>query len=235
MKKTITTIAIASLLAGAAQATVLSINLTNNDNPRQIQATESTGVINTTGWNNITATTADIDGTVVDITLGGSIATSNTARDAGGDGTDGFLALYEAGLRDNTAGTPGDTFITISDMTAFLTTESATSYNIYAYYKSRVTAVDRTLGIGTDSSNLTTDSTPDGRDISASDSFVALGGTDANYVLYSGLTADSTTIYINRGTREATLTGIQIEAVPEPSSAALIGLAGLAWILRRRK
>ena len=237
MKKTITTIAIASLLAGGAQATVLSINLTNTNAPRQIEASESTGIIDTTGWNNITATTTDVDGTAVDITLGGNILTANTKRDAGGDGTNGFLALYEAGLRDATPGTAGDTFATISDMAAYLTAEGATSYNLYVYYKSGVpdATTPRALAIGMDSSNLTTDNTPDGRDMSVNDSFVALGGTDANYVLYQGLTADSVTVFINKGDRDALLTGVQIETVPEPSSAVLIGLGGLALILRRRK
>jgi len=89
MKKTLTTIAIGSLLAGAAQAAVLSVSITNTDGPRQIGASESTGVINTTGWQNLTASTTGVGGTAVDITLGGTIAPRNTLRDA--PGTNGFL------------------------------------------------------------------------------------------------------------------------------------------------
>ncbi|MDB0055878.1 MprA protease, GlyGly-CTERM protein-sorting domain-containing form, partial [Akkermansiaceae bacterium] len=58
---------------------------------------------------------------------------------------------------------------------------------------------------------------------------------DNNWMEFTGLTADSTTLYVNRGNRDALLTGFQIEAVPEPSSAGLLALAGLLTLARRKR
>ncbi|GAA5497276.1 hypothetical protein Rhal01_03469 [Rubritalea halochordaticola] len=62
--------------------------------------------------------------------------------------------------------------------------------------------------------------------------------TAGNYLVFTGLTADSVTIRSERlstPTRRASIAGFQIVAIPEPSSTALIGLAGLGFILRRRR
>jgi len=209
-------LAASALFTSATQATVVSVNFTNADGPRKILATESTGVINAKGWVNMkTATKTNINGTPIDITLSAVAAGGwNTARDAKkGDGTNGFLALYEAGVKDNTPNKPADSFVTIKDMTAFLKAEGATSYTIYVYYKSTATLDKDNIALGLDSKKLTTYD-PIGVKVSASDSFVAGGKANSNYVVYSGLTADSTTIFINRVQRDAMLTGIQIVAKP---------------------
>ena len=57
--------------SGVANAGLISVNFTNGDGPRDILAGEFTGVVNATGWQNITATTSDIDSTVVDVIFGG--------------------------------------------------------------------------------------------------------------------------------------------------------------------
>ncbi|WP_227021629.1 PEP-CTERM sorting domain-containing protein [Oceaniferula marina] len=62
----------------------------------------------------------------------------------------------------------------------------------------------------------------------------ATGPTAGNYVKYSGLTGDLT-VAGNSGDGRTPINGFVIVAVPEPSSSALIGLGGLALILRRRK
>ena len=62
--------------------------------------------------------------------------------------------------------------------------------------------------------------------------------TQGTYVLYSGLSGDST-VDIRRINSNIMVAGLQIvevsAAVPEPSTAVLLGLGGFALILRRRK
>jgi len=65
----------------------------------------------------------------------------------------------------------------------------------------------------------------------------ATSGTAGNYLVFTGLTPTDFTL---RGDKSATgarvgFAGMQIITVPEPSSAAMLGLAGLALIFRRRK
>jgi len=65
----------------------------------------------------------------------------------------------------------------------------------------------------------------------------ATSGTAGNYIVFAGLTSTDFTL---RGDKSATgarvgFAGMQIITVPEPSSAAMLGLAGLALIFRRRK
>jgi hypothetical protein len=218
-----------------AHAGVISINLTNSDGPRQILALESTGVIDTTGWINMTSGGNDVDGTAVDVAWGGSIGLANTLRDKGtGDGTDGFLALYEAGLRDSTSGTDGDTYVAISDMAAYLAAEGHTSYRIIAYYKSVVTAAADGIELGLATDALTAVD-PDGHRISVGDGFVEAGSPESNYMVFSGLTSDSATVYLNKVGRDGLLTGIQIETIPEPATLGLAVGAGLGVLFIRRR
>jgi len=60
-------------------------------------------------------------------------------------------------------------------------------------------------------------------------------GVEGHYLLISGLSGDLTITTTNPAGGRAPLAGFQIVEVPEPSSAALLGLGGLALILRRRK
>jgi len=90
---------------GVVNAGLISVNFTNGDLPRDILPSDSTDVVDTADWQNISASTSDIGSTAVDVTLEGMIHTANTARDfTDSDGTNGFLAVYEAGLRDSTMG-----------------------------------------------------------------------------------------------------------------------------------
>ncbi|NWK55014.1 PEP-CTERM sorting domain-containing protein [Verrucomicrobiaceae bacterium N1E253] len=58
-----------------------------------------------------------------------------------------------------------------------------------------------------------------------------------NYILVTGQTASTLTIQGQQrdSARRGSIGAIYIEQVPEPSAAALLGLGGLALILRRRK
>ena len=63
---------------------------------------------------------------------------------------------------------------------------------------------------------------------------------DTNYARFNGLVADGSNNlafdFLLAGDRDAPINGFQlIETIPEPSTTALLGLGGLALILRRRK
>lgn len=73
-----------------------------------------------------------------------------------------------------------------------------------------------------------------------SDDNGALTFTDGTtHVLFSGIASSGGVITFTTGKASGSgagvLFGLQLEAVPEPSTTALLGLGGLALILRRRK
>ena len=79
-------------------------------------------------------------------------------------------------------------------MTAYLATESTVAYSIYAYYKSKVDVSDDTIALGLATNSLT-DVNPVANTLFFSDSFVESSNPESNYIVFSGLTADSTTVF----------------------------------------
>lgn len=64
----------------------------------------------------------------------------------------------------------------------------------------------------------------------------ATGLTDPIHFISGTFTSDGTgKLTISAGSNRPAVNGVQIDAVPEPSTTALLGLGGLALILRRRK
>jgi hypothetical protein len=63
------------------------------------------------------------------------------------------------------------------------------------------------------------------------------GAAAGHFLYYSSVSADGggDIVILMDGTGYETVTGFQIRSVPEPSSTALLGLGGLALMLRRRK
>ncbi|MBT8038442.1 MAG: PEP-CTERM sorting domain-containing protein [Verrucomicrobiae bacterium] len=80
---------------------------------------------------------------------------------------------------------------------------------------------------------------------STSESYTINGGSDTNFLTDSGggnpaefISVSGTTVSIGAGSSPATAFGIDsitVAVIPEPSSTALLGLGGLALILRRRR
>jgi hypothetical protein len=69
----------------------------------------------------------------------------------------------------------------------------------------------------------------------------ALGTTSAtatqsaNYAVFEGLTADSFTIEGETTGGRAVISGLQVVAVPEPSSSAILLLLGAGFLVRRKR
>ena len=123
-------------------------------------------------------------------------------------------------------------------------------YDVYVYFNKTSTeyiGARGSDGISTDSLYAVTNNPnyplggTNGYIVSQDDN-VADGWTTANAILFSGYTGDTFTIDaapapgVAPGPYKLTVNGIQIVVtVPEPSSTALLGLGGLALMLRRKR
>lgn len=129
--------------------------------------------------------------------------------------------------------------VTFNGLSAWLAANNATSYNVTVYYSgdrdsSRAVYLDEngglngtpdTVSVGGQGDNLTFDSAA-----------VLNGGTWwAAYGSEHNFTSDQLVITNTSTADYGGISAIRIEAIPEPSSAALIGLGGLALIMRRRR
>jgi len=235
----------------------LAVNFTNSDAPRQVLAGETTGVIPVTGWTNLNVVTAsqsedpdtridvigsadNVSGTTIDISWRAAVLQgSNSARGfSGSNGTDGTQALYEFGLRDNSGDDFSDTQFTISDLASYLTSQSASSYDLYVYFKSTVNVSQDAISLGLGLDALSTyDPAPAPSPISQP--FVLGGNADSNYAVFSGLTSDSTTVFFSRAAngRDGLIAGFQVvvTSIPEPSSTMLVSSLLVFLGLRRQR
>lgn len=242
----------------------VNFRISGNDN-NSVDADETaTSLVPASGvnWNNITLRAAGagslenaFDGTLLLDDAGANGATLNATFGAGegfsefGDATAGAnRALFgEAGLMQSHlnfgAAAAGET-ITVNDLGPGFT---GNGYAVYLYFDLN-TAARRygfTVDDGASVSTFWTADTPtdsDSDDDGAIEWKLATGSTsgsataDANYAMYTGLSGSSFTVRgLSTGGR-AILSGFQVvSSIPEPSSAALLVLAGadlLAW--RRR-
>jgi len=114
-----------------------------------------------------------------------------------------------------------------------LTASVGATYDLYVYFSASADALSVTntlLGAATGSNTI----------VSSTFSSIFTDGTNGtgNYARFTGLTADSFTLTTARtvGTEVpfTNVAGIQLVAVPEPSSSALL-LGGICFILLRRR
>ncbi len=215
---------------GAASAATLSINFTESTGHanQQIDPATAAGIGGLTHWNNTAGKSGtlnalvDSDGT----TTGASVTwtSSNTwgQGTANADANDGVGdAQLARGYLDD-----GDPGITITAMGL------EPKYNVIIY-----------LSSGDTNEGTFQDITVNGTSYSVTGPITQYATGDgvnywdaSNTITITGLTGDlSIQGPTKSGHDRASIGGLQIETVPEPSSTALLGLGGLALILRRRK
>ncbi|MFD2158829.1 PEP-CTERM sorting domain-containing protein [Rubritalea tangerina] len=232
MKKTIMLAASAALL-GSVQAATISVNFTEDAGRanQQLGAADLAGRTGyeQTNWNNVASNVAGpsldlIDSTGATTTADVSWATTNVW----GDGTANTDADAGVGNARIARGYKDD----VGDGADFTVTNIG-----YATY----TAV---LYFSTDAGGGTYGNfTVNGVGPQTSTGTKEQYGTnpiwdDTNSLVITGLTGDLVVDGTRDGANRATIAGFQIidtTAIPEPTSTALLGLGGMALILRRRK
>ena len=251
-------------MIGASQAASISINFHVGDDgnaqaDHELAAGESAGLVATDGalWNNINVGNGGPTNTVSEIftstTLtddsGANAATiapsANSSRFVG-YAASGAAAEEELGLAGNNDdlynsylalnGPGGDSspadaaLLSITDLSSDFTTNG---YRVIIYSDS-----DRGLGSAARTSFFTiggtTQSVVDDEHV-FDNTFIE--GTNYTEFVFGPGAADNFTIdvFADNANGRGSINGIQIIAIPEPSSTALLGLGGLALILRRRK
>jgi len=223
---------------GMAQ-TIISTELGNNTG---VSTTDVAGFVPVAGWENPDGTpnfsyspnfdNGDPSGaTIAGTDLAGNV-NSSIAVDAGDDNT----LMYTRGKNiDNNAA------ISITSLPT--TGDWAAGYDIYVYF-APLTAnpgqFSMSLGGITYYANIANavNYTPGGGFVLADSTDSMNPSTTGNYFLFSGLSGSSQTLTFNgpgAGSGNTLVTGMQIVAVPEPSTAALLllGLSGFAFRRRR--
>lgn len=225
----------------ASSAATISVNFnettTGTHANQQIEATTAAGLTGfvAQNWNNVGGSGSTVNSLVQDVA--GTASTSSasvtwSSNGVWGDGnanTDATAGVGDAqvarGYLDD--GGSGVNF----DVTGI----SYASYTVVLYYSG-----DQNGGSWIDATVNGTTSGP----VGAKRRYVNPNWDATNTVVFTGLSGDlsvdiaATTGNGAGGTARGSLGGFQIietTAVPEPSSTALLGLGGLALILRRRK
>jgi len=232
-----------ALIASNASAASIGLNFRNGSGGRSVAT--SAGVVPQTNWNNsdgaltgdTSANAADIVGSQIldsngtdllpgglDIAWGGALnawSTNNT-----GNGDEDLMRDY----LDN-----GNEWVTFTGLPAAYT---SAGYDVYVYFGAESGDGDRTgkysdgtmtysYGVFSHSKSfptqytLTTDT--------------GSGYPNANYAIFSGLTAASFTITQTYQNGNNGMHGIQVVQVPEPATMALLGLGGLGLLLGRKR
>ena len=241
MKLKHTIMALAAMAGSASAATTIAFNFTEAWHAKTVQGEGS--LFGTDQWtdsiNVATATNGDVAANSTDLhavttPVGAAGVTvswnSNNMFQAGDEGGALENQMFRRYLDDTTGIT-----ISLGGLSSWLAAEGATTYTVTFFQNSDVAAntfneINLYDGIGTGGTLLENmaDQLSDGS-----------GNGDGSRLIRSttnAFSADSITFSSNRdGAQRAGVSGFIITTVPEPSSTALLGLGGLALILRRRK
>ena len=222
-------------LCVSASATSIAVNFAQNTN-QGFAGGELIGPtdIDSSNWNNTIdrdsgSLSAGTKGSLIDSTGTATTATITWSANTvyyNGDGLGNDEAKLAVGYLDD--GGSGATF-TLSDI-------PYAQYNVYVLFTSDQNG-DYTHG------TLTIDGTDyldgpfnaHGRVTDGTGWVLADGTVYGNYAKVENLSGSSLTVLATKDAGRSPITGVIIQAVPEPSSVALLGLGGLALILRRRK
>lgn len=239
--------AMLAFAVSSASAEVISIDFNNTTDPNwTISGTEVAGPLGSAHWN--TTTTAagagqalvDDTGAATTATITWNAANTWTNGDGGSNGLDGFLSHA---YLDDSAGVS----ITVENI-------PYTTYKVYGLFAS---GSDKTpllmldfqvngswvIGGASAVNDTTVYGTVAGNIANNGESWTEMdpGSTIGNYWTLSGLTGSTLTINgqaaDGSSNLRGSLTGVIIQAIPEPSSYALMGglLALASVMIRRRK
>ncbi len=223
------------LLLGAAQAASIGINFGAGRAGASLDPTTSAGAVPQTNWNNAAGASGgplalnDDAGAA----SGASVTWATDEEWSDGSPTDGNGQLLLGWISEN--GDPGST--------VSITGIPYPEYSLYVYMHHDRTNEDTIFGeVGGAFPDFTLIETDLDNGVDETLSSVTLvqqttsGAGEGNYAVFSGLTAANLDLTMSVGIgQRAPINGIQIVAIPEPSGAALLGLAGLTLLLRRRR
>lgn len=240
-KKSMSLAALAGLaLTGSANAaTVWNVNIGSEDITGYQGAATENPVTGST-WNAVTTTASTtLDDSSGDNSAGVAIAmTSNASFGNTGDTTGD--EIFKSWMKDDNNSDPYT--VTFSGL------NPAATYSLVVYSGWRWgpdgVHVGQSAGTGLDGTFIINSLDMQGSHPLSSglaeDTNAADVAGDTNYARFNGLVADGSNNlafdFLLAGDRDAPINGFQlIETIPEPSTTALLGLGGLALILRRRK
>ena len=242
MNKHVTSLIILTALCSGAQAASIGINFGSGRAEASLDPSASAGVVAQTNWNNADGASGNLavlntdDGSA----SGAELAWATDEQWSAGTGvTDPNATLLNGWISANNSNDP--------DATVSITSIPFAAYDLYVYMNHDRASedVDLTGPFGTFRIHET-DSDLE-VDIAASVTWVqqmaTADGDDSqqgNYVFFSNLTESDLNLILTPAGAEGSadrgaITGIQIVEVPEPSSAILVLLAGLAGFARRRR
>ncbi|MFK7909862.1 MAG: PEP-CTERM sorting domain-containing protein [Akkermansiaceae bacterium] len=265
VKSNIAAVAASTLVlsgASVSAATVWNVNvgnssvettneITTGDN-YQGAATENTA---SSTWNAVSSTTlVTLDDSTGDDTAGVTFQLTAAVGSVINFGGQNLLAgdeVFNTWIKDGDAG-PGDVVNDDPFSITFGNLDAGVTYDLVVYsdwwWGTNALPVEQTAGTGLTGSFTINSPQIDGTLTPGSNGGVGplLEDTDfmntagnSNYARFNGLEADGSgniTLQLGGvGNVNHPTNGFQLIAVPEPSSAALLGLGGLALILRRRK
>lgn len=238
MKKSILLLSLAAFLTGSAMAqTIISMELGSSGD---IGASESVGFVSAENWNNPSGfpTFQNEDLNFNDGTASG--ATASAINWAGQNntevtGTTGEFQVFNKGLITSSKDTDQ---ITLSSLPT--TGDWAAGYDIYVYFAGTDSDPSSTMEISDGSTSYFVD-LADGNNFTGTYSIVSSTdsqnpATSGNYMRFSGLSGSSQTIEVTGNSTNYAITGMQVAAIPEPSSFALLaGALGLGLVFLRRR
>lgn len=241
VKSILFSLAITSVLLGGsfARAQIIGINFEGSGAASNGTITAPTGVINAVTWNNIAGFTGTVTGLTetngIDTSGDMTLATASVTFTSHDDYRSGNANLGNIlnGYLDGNGAPLANGTVTVS-----ITNIPFTLYDVYVY-------------VGADGNGRTGDGIIGSTDLSFSSdvagatSFTVnddpmLDHPSANVLLFTNVSG-ATLSYLQNASSNNNSTGvmaIEIVAVPEPATTALLGVAGglgaLVWIIRRR-
>ncbi len=235
MKKTILTTVTTLGIAVSASAATVSIDVGNN---ADISGAELVGLPSIAqaadDWINATSSFHGNSGTngsgdnVTGITVGSMTISwdGNYYGEASNGASNQNHLMMDGMMAMNVIGT---TYVSITGLGSEFT---SSGYDVYVYIASDTSRSHGLAGNdGTTTVQAVGATTNVGQFLTDSGNYE----TTPSYVKLSGFTGSDFTLTRGSGGGVPQISGLQIVSVPEPSSAALIGLGGIALILRRRK